>query len=172
MSNLDCPDYFPKENCPFLAFEKNRLRTDHPTIRPSIRPSDGRTDTPSDRDGWTHLKTAAELIRSLVVERVPACHGIRGKGEECPESARTRRVGGGEFSWSGGWRGKGKSAQIPPLSDSARVRRCIFPPANVCLRNSRPRRRRITQEERRVDPTSNKHPTDFTPSFFPPKLTK
>ena len=53
MSNSVCPNDFHEENCPFLVLEKNRLRTDHPTIRPSIR----RTDTPSYRDGWTHLKS-------------------------------------------------------------------------------------------------------------------
>ena len=43
---------FHKENFPFLAFKK-RI-TDHPTIR--------RTDTPSYRDGWTHLKRKPYLI--------------------------------------------------------------------------------------------------------------
>ena len=46
MSKLDCPDDFN-----FWLLKKKRVTdwsTDHPT--------NGRTDTPSYRDGWTHLK--------------------------------------------------------------------------------------------------------------------
>ena len=57
MSNLDFPDDFPKENCPFLEFEKERV-TDRPTNHPSDRP----TDTRSYRDRWTHLKRLQENI--------------------------------------------------------------------------------------------------------------
>ena len=39
MLKLDCPNDFYKENCPFLALEKNRLRTDGPTDGPT----DGQT---------------------------------------------------------------------------------------------------------------------------------
>ena len=40
LSKLNCTDDFHKENCPFLAFEKKKQVTD----RPSIHPTDGRTD--------------------------------------------------------------------------------------------------------------------------------
>ena len=65
MSNLDCPDDFPKENCPFLTFEKKQV-TDQRT--------DGRTDTPSYRDGWTHLKKWEE--RNAQREKYAECSSI------------------------------------------------------------------------------------------------
>ena len=56
MSKLDCPDDFHEGNCPFLAF-KNRL----PIIRPTDGRTDGRMDTSSYRDGWTHLKQVSHF---------------------------------------------------------------------------------------------------------------
>ena len=41
-----------------MSFKQNRLRTDHPT--------DGRTEKPSYRDGWTHLKNERERNLGLL----------------------------------------------------------------------------------------------------------
>ena len=55
-------DDFDRENSSFSAFKKNGLHRDHPTIRRT----DGRTDTTSYRDARTHLKIGSFALNFLL----------------------------------------------------------------------------------------------------------